>query len=186
MGAATGSPYPRHDGCTAHVSTSPETLFTYLDDHARLSGHMSERSWMTGGGRMGITTDGGGGGRIGSRITMEGRVFGMRLRVEEIVTEHEPPYRKRWETIGEPRLLIIGAYRMGFVIAPESAGSRLRVDIDYALPSRGLSALLGRLLGQFYARWCTRQMAGDAARRFAAVPAGGAAMAATDVGPVGR
>jgi hypothetical protein len=170
MGAATSSSYPRHDECTAHVSASPESLFTYLDDHARLSGHMSERSWMMGGGRMDISTDGGGGRRLGSHITLDGRVFGMRLRVEEVVVGHQPPHCKRWETIGEPRLLIIGPYRMGFAIVPDPPGSRLRVEIDYALPTAGLSRLLGRLLGPFYARWCTRQMAGDAARHFAAAP----------------
>lgn len=172
MGTTASSTYPRHDECTAHVSAPPEMLFAYLDDHVRLSGHMSERSWMMGGGRMDVGTDDGGGRRVGSHITLEGRVFGIRLRVEEVVTEHESPHRKRWETIGEPRLLIIGAYRMGFVIAPGPTGSSLSVEIDYALPARGLAALLGRLLGPFYARWCVGQMAGDAARRFAESPAG--------------
>lgn len=184
MGTATSSTYPRHEECTAHVSAPPETLFAYLDDHARLSGHMSERSWMMGGGRMEIRTDDARGRRVGSHITLEGRVFGIRLRVEEVVTEHESPYRKRWETIGEPRLLIIGPYRMGFVIALEPTGSRLSVEIGYALPARGPPALLGRLLGRFYARWCVGQMVSDAARRFAEAPADRPAVA--DAGAVTR
>ena len=32
---------------------------------------------------------------------------------------------------------MIGAYRMGFTVAEDGGASRLRVFIDYALPSRG-------------------------------------------------
>lgn len=65
-----------------------------------------------------------------------------------------------------PRLLVVGAYRMGFDIESRPGGSRLRVFIDYALPER--MRWLGWLLGAYYARWCTRQMVDDAERQFAA------------------
>jgi hypothetical protein len=39
--------------------------------------------------------------------------------------------------------------------------------IDYDLPTRGLSRILGRLFGRMYAKWCTRQMVRDAERAFA-------------------
>lgn len=47
----------------------------------------------------------------------------------------------------EPRLLVIGAYRMGFTIAAQGDRSRLVV-------------------------WCTRRMATDAVAAFAGVPNG--------------
>ena len=84
--------------------------------------------------------------------------------------EHEPPLRKTWQTQGEPRLLVIGAYRMGFTITPLASGSRLLVFIDYKLPARGLAHGLGRLLGPAYAAWCTRRMAQDAKSGVAASP----------------
>ena len=71
------------------------------------------------------------------------------------------------ETRGKPRLLVIGAYRMGFTIAPIASGSRLVASIDYALPPRGICHLLGLLFGEIYAAWCTRRMSTDAAREFA-------------------
>jgi hypothetical protein len=97
---------------------------------------------------------------------MSGRVLGVRLGLEEVVTEHAPPHRKVWETVGEPTLLVIGAYRMGFSIAPLGGGSRLVVFIDYARPGRGLARLLGALVGRYYAAWCTRRMAEDARAAF--------------------
>lgn len=181
---ASRTSYPRHAEHEAFVSALPEALFAYLDDQSHLSAHMSERSWMMGGGRMDISTDDGGGRRVGSRLALEGRVLGMRLHVEGIVTDREPPWRKRWETVGEPRLLIIGAYRMGLTITPEADGARLRIDIDYALPIRGFGVLLGRLFGPFYARWCTAQMVGDAVRHFTMSSGRGASV--DEVGAIAR
>jgi hypothetical protein len=116
---------------------------------------------------------------VGSRIRLEGRILGVRLALEEMVTEHAPPTRKVWVTVGTPRLLVIGPYRMGFALVPAGAGASggadavtLTVFIDYALPDRGLSRLLGRLLGHWYARWCTERMVTDARAAFAtATPA---------------
>jgi Polyketide cyclase / dehydrase and lipid transport len=148
------------------VRASADELFDYVDDYARLSSHMNRSTWMMGGGRMETEVDPGGGRRVGSRIRMSGRVFGLLLSLEEVVTERVPPRRKVWETIGRPRLLVIGNYRMGFEIEPQGTGSTLRVFIDYALPGTPAAWWLGRLFGRHYARWCTRRMVSDASRWF--------------------
>lgn len=161
--------YPYHHESSALVNTTAEILFQHVDDHSRLSSHMSRSSWMMGGGKMTVETDEGQGRKIGSRIRVAGRACGMLLELEEIVTEHSPPRRKIWETIGQPRLLIIGGYQMGFDITPRPDGSLFRVYIDYALPRSATGRLLGRLFGKFYAQWCTESMVNDAVRRFASI-----------------
>ena len=150
----------------AFVAAPPEQLFAYVDDQARLSSHMSQSSWKMGGGEMRIESDEGRGQAVGSKLRLSGYVLGIKLIVEEVVTERTPPQRKVWETIGQPRLLVIGHYRMGFEIAPRDRGSLFRVFIDYALPEKGLARWLGILFGRFYARWCTKQMANDTAKHF--------------------
>ena len=129
---------------------------------------MSGSSWMMGGGSMSIEVDEGRGRRVGSRIRLAGTVCGVALSVEEIVTEHRPPHAKTWETIGTPRLLVVGAYRMGFDLTPRGEHSLLRVFIDYELPTGLVGHWLGRLLGGFYAKWCTQRMVEDAVKFFAA------------------
>jgi hypothetical protein len=124
---------------------------------------------MMGGGRMEIGLDEGHGQRVGSRIRLAGRVFGIVLSVEEIVTERNPPYGKVWETTGSPRLLVIGHYRMGFELSPQGNGSMLRVFIDYALPEKAPARWLGRLFARYYARWCTQRMVNDAVKHFASL-----------------
>lgn len=158
----------RHAESSGVVSAPVERVFAYLDDHERLSSHMSRSSWTMGGGSMRTILDEAMGRSVGSTIRLEGTVFGLRLFVEEVVVERVAPNRKAWETVGTPRLLVIGAYRMGFEVTPSDAGSRVRVLIDYALPATGFARWLGRVFGGFYARWCTRRMVVDAMTHFAA------------------
>ena len=158
--------YPRRAAAGALVASTPAELFAYLDKHSQLSMHMTKSSWMMGGGRMDMTADEGGFQRLGSRLRLSGKAFGLRIFLEEEVTVHKPPQTKIWQTIGAPKLLVIGAYVMGFEISPAQPGSQLRVFIDYDLPPSPIARLLGYLLGAFYARWCVRSMAHDAQAHF--------------------
>lgn len=157
-----------HCETTVNVDASPSEAFALLDDHRRLSAHMSKRSWMMAGSRMSIDMDDARGQAAGSRIRLSGTVLGLKLWVDEIVTERIPPMRKVWETTVPPRLLIIGSYQMGYSIERQGPHSRLVVFIDYALPEGFFCHWLGLMFGRFYAQWCTSRMANDAAAHFAA------------------
>lgn len=103
---------------------------------------------------------------VGSRIRLSGSAFGIDVWVDEVVMDRVFPRHKTWETIGHPRLLVIGPYRMGFSVAALGKGSSLRVFIDYDLPEGIWARCLGRLFGAWYARWCVRQMVTDAVHNF--------------------
>jgi hypothetical protein len=158
--------FTRHEEFSGTVNARADDVFALLDDQTRLSAHMSRRSWKMGWGRMEVVFDDKRGKTVGSHIGLHGRVFGIRLFLDEVVIEREIPIRKVWETVGEPRLLVIGAYRMGFTIAPRGSDVSLTVGIDYDLPGRGVSRLLALMFGRAYAKWCTRQMVHDAQRAF--------------------
>ena len=149
---------PRHLESRAFIDASQEDVFAFVDDHSRFSSHMSQSSWMMGGGRMVVELDAAKGQAVGSHIRLGGRVFGVSLYLDEVVTRRDPPTDKVWETVGAPRLLVIGAYSMGVQITPERGGSRLRVFIDYQLPDGPVTHWLGWLFGRLYARWCVEQM----------------------------
>lgn len=139
----------------AAINTSSTTLFDYLNDHTRLSSHMSKSSWMMGGGQMTTSIDEGRGQRVGSHIRLSGKAFGVSIYLDEVVTRYEPPRFKSWETVGTPKLIIIGHYRMGVEIT-SGEYSTLRVFIDYNLPQT--HTWLGYLFSKTYAKWCVRQM----------------------------
>ncbi len=109
-----------------------------------------------GGGRMETVIDDGRGQKVGSHIRLSGKAFGINMSLNEVITRYEPFRSKVWETVGTPKLLVIGHYRMGIEITPRNSTSELRVFIDYDLPES--SAWLGRLFGTAYAKWCVRQM----------------------------
>ena len=157
---------PFHDETTALAHAPIDTVFAYLDDPTSLAAHMGRSSMMMMGSKMAIEVDAGGGHAIGSTIRMHGRLMGLSVSLEEVITEREAPHRKLWETIGTPQLLVIAHYRMGFELAPRGDSSLVRVFIDYGLPTTAPGSWLGRLFGGAYARWCTEQMAEGAARHF--------------------
>ena len=159
-----------HEGNSAFIAERPDRVFAKLDDHARLAAHMETPSWRMGWATMRIITDPERPRGVGAHIALRGRVFGLRLSVDEAVTRYEPPSRKEWETTEEPRLLVIGQYRMAFSTTAVRDGTELRVSIDYNRPTSPFPRFLGVLFGRMYARWCTSQMVSDAAKRAPRVP----------------
>ena len=156
----------RHEEAQCDVAATPAAVFDHIDQPERLSAHMSRKSWQLGGTSMSIDTDAAGGRAEDSHIRLRGRMLGIVLEVESVVVKRIPGELKEWETVGTPRLVIIGAYRMMVRIAPHNGGSRVTVAIDYALPRRAWERVIANAVGPMYARWCVRQMARDVARRF--------------------
>lgn len=147
-----------HYESSEQISASPDELFAYIDDHTRLSSHMNKSSWMMGGSRMDTHIDEGKGQKVGSHIRMSGKILGVSVFLDEVITRRDPPWRKTWETVGDINLIVIGHYRMGFKIESRSDNSNLKVYIDYELPKSPATRLFGFLLGGMYAKWCVKQM----------------------------
>ena len=158
----------RHSERFAFVKAPITAVFDYVDDPARFASHMNQSSWRMGGVSMTFQFDEGGGRQVGSHIRLSGRILGIPLFLDEVVTQRTPPTFKVWETCSEPRLLVIGRYRMGFELTPEPEGTHLRVFLHYAHPSRSAFRWLSRMFGQYYADWCTQRMVEDTVNHFAA------------------
>ena len=160
-------PYTYFADAVGKIAAPPETIFDFLDDQSNLASHMSKSSWMTLGTTMEIYMGDKRTREIGSKFGFTGRILGIPLSVDEVVTDREPPLRKSWQTTSEPTLWVIGQYKMGLELTPQADGSQLRVFIEYARPSTGVPRVLGLLFGKIYARWCTGQMVSDAQKHFA-------------------
>lgn len=159
-------PMQLHAEAECEVRAQPSTVFEHIDRPERLSAHMARRSWQLAGASMAIETDAKGGRAVDSHIRLAGRMLGISLYVEGKVVQREPPKLKAWETVGEPRLLVIGRYRMSVSIEGRPDRSRVRIAIDYALPANAPPRWLGMAFGSMYARWCVRQIAQDLVRQF--------------------
>ena len=158
--------FPFHHESTGQANAPVEQVFAFLDDLTALAAHMGESSMMMLGSRMSINVGAGGGRLIGSKVRMEGRVLGIRLSLEEVITKRQVPAMKVWETLEVPKRRVISRYRKGFELTRNAVSSLVRVAIDCALPITAPGSWLGALLGAAYARWCTKQMVIGAARHF--------------------
>ncbi|HKS86999.1 MAG TPA: SRPBCC family protein [Pseudolabrys sp.] len=143
-------------------------IFSYADDFSKLSSHMNTSSSMMIGGSMETSLDQARGQAVGSHVRMSGKIMGIEITLDEVVTDRDPPHHKAWETVGRQRLLVIDNYRLGFDIFENESdkSSKLRVFIDYNLPAAPSLRWLGLLFGKFYAKWCVQQMINDARRHF--------------------
>jgi hypothetical protein len=160
----------RHFEADAFINASDTDVFAFVDGHAQLSGHMTKASWMMGGGRMDMAVDSGRFQQLGSHLRLTGRAFGASIFLDEVVTRYQPPGVKTWETVGVPKLLVIGEYRMGLSITPEKEGCTLRIFIDYDIPKHGITRVLGYFFASIYARWCVRSMLRDVRASFVHPP----------------
>ncbi|CCM76869.1 SRPBCC family protein [Rhizobium mesoamericanum] len=152
---------------TIDLLAPPQQVFAFLDDPSVIGAHMERPTLMMLGGTMEYEVDEGKGETVGSIIRMRGRFLGNRLFVEEIVTEREPPWRKSWQTLGRPKLLVIDSYHMDFAIKPISEGSRVVVKIQYSYSRSPLGSWLGSLPARAYAKWCVSKMTSEAGNHFA-------------------
>lgn len=151
----------RHEEATCEVSAPPAVVFEHIDHPERLSAHMARKSWQMGGATMSIQTDAEAGRAPGSHVWLRGQMLGIQLEVECVVVKRVPPAFKEWETVGTPRLLVIGPYRMSVRIVPRNGGSTVTIAIDYAMPNRPWERFIAIALAPMYARWCVQQMARD-------------------------
>lgn len=139
-------------------------IFAFIDDHKNLSSHMDKPTWTMGGGHIDTSVDAGHGQEIGSHIRMSGKAFGITVFLDEVITRREPPRLKIWETVGTPKLLVVGDYQIKVEIEPRNDGSLLRVSIDYNLPAAHI--WLGKFFGGYYAKWCVQQVIKDTYKNF--------------------
>ena len=140
------------------IHASADEVFSVVDIFQNLSKHMAEPTWKMLWGWMRAKTDENGGQEVGSVVSLDGSVLGIKLAVVEKVTRREPPYRKSWQTFNSISLVVIGHYTMGFEIIPQEGNARITAYIDYELPNSARTRWLGYLLGDIYAKWCVREI----------------------------
>ena len=123
---------------------------------------MSGRSMMMMGGKMEIERLPGPEKGVGSTYRWKGGVLGLPLDFTETVTLWKENEKKVWETTGEPKLIILGWYRMRLVTEPREGGTLASLEIEYTHHEGFFYKILSAALAGWYADWCLTRMLGDA------------------------
>ena len=154
------------------IAAPPHRVFAWLDDPQHTGLHMNRPSLAMGGGRLRVerlSTDATG---EGATYRSWGHVFGLRIDFTTTVVCWVRDREKVWRTTGEPRLVVIRHFEMGFATAALDSGTDLTLALAYDLPTRGVGRLLGRLLARPYARWCVRRIVRDSQVALGGAPSG--------------
>lgn len=72
-----------HREATAGITTSPQAVFAFLDDHRPLAGHMEKPSLKMSGATKTIKTDSRRGQAVGYQIQLKRHVLGIPVCVKE-------------------------------------------------------------------------------------------------------
>ncbi len=150
----------RHYEESKVISAPPKEVFEFVDNPLNLSKHMEEPKPEMLWGWMKNTPDEKGGREVGSVIRMDGNVLGLKLALEQVITERKVDISKTWKT-NWVNLWVIGNYELGFNISPVDSQTELNVHINYNLPDSRKTRWLGYIFGDLYAKWCVRQMLTD-------------------------
>lgn len=94
----TSERYTHHHRSEVNVAVDVHKRFAYLDDHRRPAGRMEKPSLMMAGATMQVSADALTGQAVESVIRITGRVLGVNLGVDEVVTERSSPSRKTWRS----------------------------------------------------------------------------------------
>lgn len=147
---------------TVEIHAPPEAVFAHVDDLRNVGWHMRERAMALMGSRLDLEQLSDNATGIGARYRWHGRIAGLTVDLTEVVTEWVPNRRKTWETIGNPRIVLMSHYRMRLTVSPLDHGTLLAFDIQYDPPRSFWGRMLGWLLADWYSRWCFRRMCRDA------------------------
>ncbi len=146
------------------IEAPAQQVFAFMDDVKNVGFHMSGRSSMAMmGSRLEIAVLSPQSTGVGATYRMWGKMMGLAIDFSETVTRYIPGREKVWETIGEPKLLIMSSYVMRVSVDPLSlSSSRLTISLTYAPPRSIFWRFVGALVGDWYGRWCLRNMCRDA------------------------
>lgn len=138
------------------IGASAAEVFAFIDDIHNVAAHMSgrRRAAMMGS-RLAVQVVTREPTGVGAVYRYVGNILGLRIDFEERVTKYQPPNLKEWETIGEPRLLVLSRYVMTFTVTNVAERvSQLTISLTYDIPRALPWRWLGRALAPLYARWC--------------------------------
>ncbi len=135
-----------------------------MDDFSKAGMHMSEKSMMMMGSKLTLQQISSNATGLGATYRWYGKMMGMNLDFSETVTKWQPPQYKKWETVGEAKIIIMSWYRMWFEITPDENGAIVKLSISYLPPPQWFYKVLSFFFAGWYCNWCLSNMLNDTKR----------------------
>jgi len=143
------------------IQAPPEKVFAFMDDLSKTGMHMSQSSMMMMGSKLTLEQLEGPSKGVGATFHWSGKVMGMPIDITETVTKWIENKEKVWETIGSPKIIILGWYRMILKIESVKKGTLTSLEIEYTKPNGWFYKIMSFLFSGWYSRWCLNNMLND-------------------------
>ena len=137
-----------------------------MDDLSKTGMHMSQSSMMMMGSKLTLEQLEGPSKGVGATFHWTGKVMGMPIDITETVTKWIENKEKVWETIGSPKIIILGWYRMSLKTEPAKEGTLASLQIEYTQPNGWFYKILSFFFAGWYSRWCLNNMLNDTKKEF--------------------
>lgn len=132
-----------------------------MDNLSNTGMHMMKSSVMMMGSKLVLEQLSSNSTGIAAKYHWYGKMLGMTMDFNEIVTKWQPPSLKEWETVGEAKIIIMSWYRMRFDITPSEKGAIAILSISYLPPKEWYYKVLSFLFANWYCNWCLKNMLND-------------------------
>jgi hypothetical protein len=143
------------------IHGNQHNVFSFMDDLAKTGMHMTESSMMMMGSKLTLVDLTSNGTGVGSTFRWYGKMMGMKIDFTETVTEWIRDKSKKWETIGDVKIILFSWYQMGFDLEKKGNDTQAILWIKYKRPSGWFYRLLSFLFAKLYCRWCLENMLAD-------------------------
>jgi hypothetical protein len=143
------------------IYTSPQKVFSHMDDLSKTGMHMKENSMMMMGSKLSFERLEGPLQGIGTTYRWHGKIMGLPVDITETVTKWTENQEKVWETTGDPKIILLGWYRMILKLMPVKEGTLVSLQIDYTQPNGVFYNFLYFFLSRWYCHWCLNNMLND-------------------------
>lgn len=143
------------------IYSTPEKVFTQMDDFSKTGMHMSESSMMMMGSKLKLEQLSTKPTGVGAKYRWYGKMMGMTMDFSETVTKWQSPKLKEWEIVGEAKIIIMSWYRMWFEITPADNGTIIKISISYLPPKELFYKILSFFFANWYCNWCLNNMLND-------------------------
>ena len=143
------------------IHSTPEKVFTQMDDFSKTGMHMSESSMMMMGSKLKLEQLSINSTGVGAKYRWYGKMMGMTMDFSETVTKWQSPKLKEWEIVGDAKMIIMSWYRMWFEITPADNGTIIKISISYLPPKELFYKILSFFFANWYCNWCLNNMLND-------------------------
>lgn len=140
------------------IHAAQEDVFSFMDDLSKTGMHMSEKSMMMMGSKLALEHLSGPARGVGAVYHWHGKVMGMRIDITEKITTWIENREKIWETIGRPKIILLGWYRMILKTSAVKEGTLTSLQIDFTPPEGFFYRILYSLFSGWYCNWCLTNM----------------------------